>query len=249
LTAGETCPLCSGTGTRLGEKDGAEVRECAAGHAPVLLAWPWPDPCSYARWYAEGVFHTEQQVEEGFSSYADAARDQEFRGVARLRLQFLACFAPPAGQFLMDVGCGTGAFVYEAVRAGYRASGLDPCVAMVKRWGGPLRPLSVGSWRETPPLQEIITLHDVLEHLAEPLACLSHLRECLAPDGLLVVEMPEWRQQGLSWRCVRPKQHLALFSREAAEEFYTRAGLEVIAFTRPLRGTIGKMSHYLVRTP
>lgn len=233
----------------MAEVEGVCVRECCG----ALLAWAWPDEAAYDAFYADvEQFHGAQQRREGFPVTVE--RDAEHLAASRARIPFLAALMPPEGTVtLLDVGAGGGAFVQAAQEAGYCARGLEPCRNLA-RWAQMQKGRSVWAlgWQQAWGEWDVITLHDVLEHLTRPLDCLLVLRAHLTGRGLLVVEMPEYdsphqREQGLLWRHIRPKQHLWLPSRESAETLFGRAGFEVVAFQRPRRGALGKACWVLQR--
>jgi 2-polyprenyl-3-methyl-5-hydroxy-6-metoxy-1,4-benzoquinol methylase len=115
------------------------------------------------------------------------------RTVLRYRL-------PPART--LDVGCGHGAFVMLLSRAGYEAEGLElsPWVVDFARrtFGVPvlLGPLEAQSL--SPGSLDVITMMDVLEHLAEPMTTLRAAVSALGEDGILVIQTPV-APADLSW--------------------------------------------------
>lgn len=136
---------------------------------------------------------------------------------------------------LLDVGAGTGAFVHTARRHGFDATGLEPNAAIVDAARERGIPVVRGSWRKARGRHDVITVHDVIEHLTDPLACLRHLRRCLAPDGLLVLETPEWTpERTVDWKHFRPREHVCLYSEAALRELVRRSGLETVRVTRPV---------------
>ena len=139
------------------------------------------------------------------------------RTVLRYRL-------PPART--LDVGCGHGAFVMLLSRAGYDAEGLElsPWVVDFARrtFGVPvlLGPLETQSL--SPGSLNVITMMDVLEHLAEPMTTLRAAVSALGEDGILVIQTPA-APPDLSWEemvtanhpflpLMRERGHLYLFN-------------------------------------
>lgn len=232
--------MCGRPGKPLSEL--SVLRVCETGHAPVALSWTWESVAEYEAWYADPTaYHVDEQIENGQPSCM--ARVFDSLDAAEERLQLLACYKPQRGLVkLLDVGAGNGAFVYAAKKAGYIADGVDP---------NPLAPfIYKGYWSSVTDWYGVITLHDVIEHLPDPRACLLHLQQNLAKGGVVVIQTPEWdgpdqRRAGELWRHIRPRQHLCLYSRGAAEQLYAECGLEVIGFHRPKRGAIGQMVHYV----
>lgn len=104
----------------------------------------------------------------------------------------------PAGARLLDIGSGPGHFLAAAVRAGFRATGVEinPELAriaaassgaeVVAGDGTALASVLAGRERGF----EIVTLLDVLEHVGDPVALLRDAGRFLAPGGALLVYTP-----------------------------------------------------------
>lgn len=235
--AGKVCPLCGGPGEPWGEKDGYPLRQCCG----ILLSWQFPDVESYERQYLTD-YHTEGQRRE--NQLPSLVRDTEHLTAARSRLDLLRLWKPD-GQ-LLDIGTGTGAFVAQATAYGYQATGYEPHFEMGEFARSLGRNVFTRNWRDVRSQWDVITLHDVLEHLTEPQACLVRLEQHLRPGGLIVVEWPEFDAPNPAWgRHIRPLQHITLWSDYAARELFRRCGLTVEAAFRPMRGTLGKISYFL----
>jgi SAM-dependent methyltransferase len=164
----------------------------------------------------------------------------------RWKLDLVVPASPPAQRpRLLDVGCGSGAFVAAAARAGYDAEGHDlaPKVAAAAgaRWS---RPVHTGELRtlatERPAAFDVVTMWDALEHAVSPRDLLADVARLLAPGGRVFVLSPN--SHGVSARTLRgrwwafgPNDHLVLFSGDALAEALRDAGLTVdVVTTRSL---------------
>ena len=105
---------------------------------------------------------------------------------------------------LLDVGCAHGWFIQAASRRGYNTAGIepDPAPAAQARQDG--LPVISGYFPQDLPDRakvDVITFHDVFEHLPSPreaaLACFQRL----TPMGLLVIVMPS--SKGILFRLAR----------------------------------------------
>ncbi len=139
------------------------------------------------------------------------------------------------GSRILDVGSGGGECVYLLNTSGYAAQGLEPNQGYAAfsraEYGVDVRD---GSLEELPAgdaLWDGITLHHVLEHLAEPVDALRHLRQMLKPSGKLIIEVPnmEARYHGPSRQY--HFAHLHGFSTEGLTDAGSQAGLEVTNLT------------------
>lgn len=98
------------------------------------------------------------------------------------------------GNRLLDVGCGTGAFLAAAREYGFDAIGIDssPVSAqMAAESAGYERVLcgTLTSQKLNGPF-DVITMWDVIEHIPQPVAELTAARDLLSPQGLLILLTP-----------------------------------------------------------
>jgi 2-polyprenyl-3-methyl-5-hydroxy-6-metoxy-1,4-benzoquinol methylase len=144
---------------------------------------------------------------------------------------------------LIDVGASSGGFVRQACEAGFDACGLEPAeeicelarrVHGVEMYGGSLADHAFPSG-----FFDVVTLHDVLEHMFEPVRELEEMRRVLAPGGLLVVETPttsslNYAEKGPEeWSTISPLEHVHLFSERNAQLVAERTGFDVVDLYSP----------------
>jgi 2-polyprenyl-3-methyl-5-hydroxy-6-metoxy-1,4-benzoquinol methylase len=100
-----------------------------------------------------------------------------------------------SGPRLLDVGCGTGAFLEPAQRDGFRVVGLELSEPVAKyareRRGLDVRACSIEFPTDFPPESfEIITMFGVIEHLGDPRSATRECARLLRPQGFLVLQTP-----------------------------------------------------------
>jgi 2-polyprenyl-3-methyl-5-hydroxy-6-metoxy-1,4-benzoquinol methylase len=107
--------------------------------------------------------------------------------------QALALLAGKAKQVL-EVGCGTGAFISKLIKSGQRPTGIDmnsDAVSEAKRNGLPVEQVDLEIFAESRQGSFDVVCHfQVLEHATDPLQFLSQCLRCLRPGGLLMLAIP-----------------------------------------------------------
>jgi 2-polyprenyl-3-methyl-5-hydroxy-6-metoxy-1,4-benzoquinol methylase len=203
-----------------------------AGHLPIVR-------CS-----ACGLLMTNPQddlvtLAAGYRQHADAVYDLEYenrRHAAQTHLGLVMTYSGPPAR-LLDVGCGTGAFVSVAQNAGWEAIGLDASEWMIVRARArcPRATFQVGFLEEaqwSSEAFEVITLWDVLEHVPSPLAALRRLRMWLTPTGVLCLSVPNAgsviaRLMGPRWVLLL-REHLWYFCAATMARVLSQAGFMVV---------------------
>lgn len=95
----------------------------------------------------------------------------------------------------LDVGCGTGLILQAAkIRGLWNLSGLEPVENVAKYTNQTLNiPIYPQTFEEYNPLDQsldVITMWDVLEHLAEPFDAIKKVSKALKPNGVFVFTTP-----------------------------------------------------------
>lgn len=144
---------------------------------------------------------------------------------------------PPLKEgWLLDIGCGTGAFVKRALEKGFNACGIDfdhKAIEKGKKYFqiNNLFAIDVKLFKNEFPNTkfDIITLFQVLEHLEEPLLFIQEAKELLKDDGVLVIGVPykyRWPRLGEKW-IDQPPHHLTRWGLPAMENVLRIAGFQI----------------------
>jgi 2-polyprenyl-3-methyl-5-hydroxy-6-metoxy-1,4-benzoquinol methylase len=158
-----------------------------------------------SRAYHEGLW---ERVPEGLEPYAFA-----------LRSRFLLAHVG-AGDRVLDVGCGEGAFAAELVRSGARVVGIDVAEEPLRRARACHPELDLrlvageGPWELADGSFDAVWAGEVIEHVADTAAWLSEVRRVLRSGGRLLASTPAYGRLTLL--------HAALSGREFAERFDPR---------------------------
>lgn len=129
--------------------------------------------------------------------YAGFRPDPVFLESARLVLRRLGATIPMPAR-LLDVGCGSGAGLEAAESVGFAAHGIDTSVAAIhlcreRRLSAEVRSVDDSQLGDT---WAVVTMWDVLEHIADPVAFISAVHARLKPGGFLVIKVPTVSAQG-----------------------------------------------------
>ena len=137
---------------------------------------------------------------------------------------------------LLDLGCGSGAFLERMHHHGWQVTGLDIAAGVVQRIrdGLGLRAL-VGTLPHpelAPESFDVITIWQTLEHLHQPREALCQAFRLLAPGGTLVVTVPSidsgpFRLFGCGWYGLELPRHLSHFTPATLRQMVHRAGFSV----------------------
>ncbi|HEY4076504.1 MAG TPA: class I SAM-dependent methyltransferase, partial [Rhizomicrobium sp.] len=170
LTQGAYCFLCGGrSGPVLFEELGYGARQCDCG---VLYTSPFP---------AQGVVDPVHDLHQ--ESYYELA--------APIRAAFLQRYRK-SGR-LLEVGCGNGHFLREAMARGYAVAGMEPNAgraAQVREdLGVPVETALIEDTQLPPQSFDIVYHCDLLSHFPDPILALERMTSLVAPDGILYFEV------------------------------------------------------------
>ncbi len=142
---------------------------------------------------------------------------------------------PANGRSLLDVGAYIGVFVEVAQAAGWQACGVEPsawAAAEAQKHGLDV----IQGTQDAAALQDrqfdVITMWDVIEHVAEPVAEIEKSYQLLKPGGWLVihtmdVHSPMARLMGSRWPWLMD-MHLHYFSQQSMAYVLQKVGFEVV---------------------
>jgi 2-polyprenyl-3-methyl-5-hydroxy-6-metoxy-1,4-benzoquinol methylase len=188
----------------------------------------------------------ERQRDHGSADiFARARNDLTERNLYWLKA-LLKYRLPPAK--VLELGCSHGSFVALMQHAGYEASGVEMSPWVVefgqKTFGVPVSLGPLETLDAPPASADIIVAMDVLEHLPDPAKTMARCLELLKPDGLLVIQTPQFREGGEYENFVKegdrflemllPEEHIYLFSQKSVTQFFEQLGAPHIAFEKAI---------------
>jgi SAM-dependent methyltransferase len=146
-------------------------------------------------------------------------------------------FAAPGR--VLDIGCGSGEFLYKMKRAGWQTHGVE-LSARAAQLGNERHQLNIqagtlASARLAPASFDYIRLNHSFEHILNPRETLSLIHRYLAPHGVLFIGVPNvegWQARlfGRHWWNLGPPVHPFNYSRATLTRLLAEHGFEVQTF-------------------
>ena len=223
------CPLCHASQTNpLFLKDGASFNSCLS--------------CGFKfAWTAKNAnFQSSlDDYEDAYIQYLEnnAADEKNFQSI----LSKIGEHTDVTKGSLLDIGCGTGKFVRYLRSKSIDASGIEPSIVLFDRY------LSSETYFQNETVERVsakggmkwsvITVTDVLEHVAEPRVFMDALASVLTAHGSVFIETVDagsWlaRFLGRQWHFYN-KYHLSYFSWKTLALLCEVSGFEIESFERP----------------
>lgn len=162
------------------------------------------------------------------------SRHHELSRRYRRQLEWIAQ-SKPAGK-LLDIGCNLGFFVAAAQKQGYLASGIDLSTACTEYARSVLGVDAIAGELTTAGYGDksfdIVTLWDVLEHIATPRSFLREVGRILRDDGAVIVQTPNAdstmaRLTGDRWSWWTVPDHLFHYTPRSLPLLLAQAGFSV----------------------
>ena len=259
------CPLCGGTefevqrrgcGDRLYWQAGSfDLSRCSSCGIVVTVPSPRGEEAAvyYPADYVSFVVPTRPR-----SGLARALRSL-LRAPYRLRYGPVDRTSAPAhkGERVLDVGCGSGAYLQLMKERGWDVYGIEPsegaAKAAVVTLGVPADNIFVGpaeqaSWPANS--FDLVTLSHVLEHLPEPRQTLADIHRWLRPGGRVRIWVPniesaESKVFGKLWFGLDVPRHLVHYSSATVRRLVEGAGFEIERIVPEYQGSSlsGSLSH------
>jgi len=137
---------------------------------------------------------------------------------------------------ILDIGCGTGAFLNTIQHAGWTITGLEPDAAArvkaVELYGiNPLEPQKL--FELVPASYNAITMWHVLEHVHQLHEYVRQIETLLTEKGKLFIAVPNYTSKdaaayGENWAAYDVPRHLYHFSPQSMEELLKIYNLKLI---------------------
>ena len=135
------------------------------------------------------------------------------------------------GSSILDVGCGEGALLRALYTNGFNnLQGIDPYLTAEVDHPG----LRIQS-KELPQAEgtfALVMAHHALEHMADPLEALLHMKRLCGAGGSILLRLPvagcrSWSKYKANWFALDAPRHLVIPSEPGMRALVKRAGMSV----------------------
>jgi 2-polyprenyl-3-methyl-5-hydroxy-6-metoxy-1,4-benzoquinol methylase len=149
-----------------------------------------------------------------------------------LAIKSLSPFKFPISTSILDVGCGSGLFVYELKNFGFKnIIGIDPYLDHDITFdnGGKIFRKSLFEVNEK---FDLITFHHSLEHMQNLVKVAKKIDEILNPGGMCIIRIPNIESESFKhfkhhWEGIHPPFHFFLPSRKGFELIFENTHLRI----------------------
>lgn len=141
-----------------------------------------------------------------------------------------------SGRFL-DIGCGSGFMLKMAAESGFETYGVE-LNRDAARYGKEVHelniiPLDLASANFPDDFFDVITLSQVLEHIAQPEGLFSEIRRVLKSDGIMIVDSPNMGGMvvpfwGDKWSGFQPQWHVWQFTPATLANLLQHYGFDIV---------------------
>ncbi|PWV48971.1 bifunctional 2-polyprenyl-6-hydroxyphenol methylase/3-demethylubiquinol 3-O-methyltransferase UbiG [Chitinophaga sp. S165] len=233
------CPLC-GAGNlhkALTAKDytvsgeSFDIYHC--GHCSGRFTQHVPGPSEIGRYYQSQDYISHSETRKGLIN-------RLYHSVRKITMRSKQNWVKAATGLkqgtLLDIGCGTGAFLHYMKQLGWQVTGLEP--DEIARNNAKtlynIEPQPSDELFSLPPQQfDAITMWHVLEHVHSLHDYLKQIRTLLKPEGSLIIAVPNYtspdaEHYGPFWAAYDVPRHLYHFSPSSMEELLKQHKIRIV---------------------
>lgn len=242
-TAVRVCPLCGSGDLRTAYRfQGFAVLKCCGCHGS------WRSNM-YSTSDITAMYTGDEYSQNPYFSYDVEGFKEAAQGRYANYISALSAIATrvKVGK-LLDVGCGSGAFLNVAQQRGWEVSGIElsPVLSQVSRRA--VKAEVITSAFESVDLPDasydVVTMWDIIEHVLDPVFCLKKVERLLKPGGMALFCTPDedsllaraglalYRISGgaVSYpaMALHPTYHTYFFSRNGFKGLVGKSGMNVV---------------------
>lgn len=223
------CKVCRGRNFQFfAEKNNHKIYKCC--RCGLIFVWPLPE--SLLDVYSEDYF---SGAKRGFG-YVDYDRDKAPTiGTFEYFLETIEKFSDKKGK-LLDVGAASGFFLEIAGKRGWDISGVEIsefAASKAREKGLEVITGIIEDLRNRGEHFDVITMWDVIEHLADPGKALDVAYKLLSNNGIIAINTPDSGClfagiMGKNWHSLIPPEHLTIFNQRNLPYLLKKRGFKVL---------------------
>lgn len=188
------CPICSGVSfiKKLSCKDHTTSKEMfkivSCETCGFTITSPRPNDDKIGDYYKSETYISHTNQSEGFFNWMyQTARIYTVRSKVKLLKSI------KKDGFHLDIGCGTGEFLYACSKSGYKTEGVEPS-SLARKQAVENYNLSVSEKSDLSQYSDLtfdtISMWHVLEHVPDLNETISHCKRILKPGGKIIIGVP-----------------------------------------------------------
>jgi SAM-dependent methyltransferase len=151
-----------------------------------------------------------------------------WRARADLIVDTLRRLRPPEGwENILDIGCGDGLF-FERLSEFGEVEGVEPCANLVSTNNPFFHHIHIRPFDDTfqpGKHYSLILMLDVLEHMENPVAAVSHVLQLLTPDGIFIATVPAFMALWTNHDVLN--HHFTRYTKSGFRNMAQQAGLHI----------------------
>ncbi|KKR88423.1 MAG: Methyltransferase type 12 [Candidatus Wolfebacteria bacterium GW2011_GWB1_41_12] len=230
------CPICnSNKAVRILKENKFNIYKCLS--CDLQFVWPQPDKEALKKTYSKKYFHGNILTPKGYEDYHQL--NHELIREAKKKIKFIEKY--PVGKNLLDIGCGTGIFLEEARRRGYKINGNEISsytIKALKQKNISCFPGAVEGGILPKKRFDIVTAWDVIEHIPKIKMAFKEIVGSLKESGYLFLTTPDTQSidsflMGKSWyNYKKAPEHVLFLNRKSVTELFKASNLKLISVTQ-----------------
>lgn len=227
----------------------------------VLFINPQPTSSELEKHYSNGMYYSLNKIDTKskklnikillYKTYFDKKNKNIFLRLILNPLKFIArgTIIIPNSK-LLDIGSGSGQFLYEMKKLGMDVQGIEPGDFNKKeseKYKLNIEKKDLIKYKAKKESFDIITMNHVLEHVHNPKEVVRKIHDLLKKNGILIIGVPNKNSLayyifGKNWHQLDVPRHLFNYSNKNIKSFVEKNGFKVLRVrynSRPNQFVVG----------